>query len=900
MNVWRSLLVCFGVLSMISFIGPTPQALAIQESDVGHTLIHLENGMSVLVQEDDRFPLASVRLYVHTGSAYEAADQAGISHLLEHMVFKGTEDRAPGDVARDIEAVGGYVNAATSFDYTVYLSELPAERWQLALDVFKDMIFGAAIDPEELEREKQVVLSELQRGEDNPSTLLFKDIQKKVWPETSYAWPVIGYPETVTSIRPEDVKEYIERQYQPQSMLLVVVGKVSAEEAVAEAERVFGGLRNTRSITPPNPLPLKLLGTEGPQVTVRNGPYNKTYLSAAFPAPGFRATDATGLEVLAHLLGGDYTARLYRTYKYEKQLVDTVSMSYLALERVGMLYLHAVLDSGNLETFWSQLMEEFASLSGDDFSEDALDRAKLNMEDSLYQTKETLGGLASKLGFFQFFEGNPLAEENYLAELRQVNHATLDRLITSYLAPSRLSVSTLMPAEATEGDAPVRDDSAVSVEHALAGIIAEKWTQEAEPGRDSIATSKDKTVGEAEYMDLGNGRTLVLLPDPTLPYTAVSLHFRGGDLLITEDKQGLSELLGRVLPRGVQGMSTTEIQDYLSARAADLNTSAGRDLLGVSAKFPTRFSEDVLDLVVQVLTEPTFPKEEVAREKNNQLATIMKREDQPMGRMFRELFPQLFMDHPYGYYHMGQPDDLEALTREDVLALWEQQRSQPWVMSVCGDFDREIVVATAERLAEELPATDDPVAFTAPAWRDVREFALHMEDRNQAHLLLVFPVPGQGQEDGPGLRLLRNSLGGMSGPLFRTLRDEQGLGYSVSTFLWQSPESGFLAFYIGTSPEKLDQAREGFRTLITRLHETPMDEESVERGKNQLSGDYYREHQSLLSRSTEASGLMAQGLPHDLNREAIEAAQSLTAADLKELANKYLQLDKAYEVTLQP
>ncbi|MFW5735415.1 MAG: M16 family metallopeptidase, partial [Oceanidesulfovibrio sp.] len=794
---------------MTSLIEPTPQALAIQESDVGHTLIRLENGMGVLVKEDDRFPLVSVRLYVHTGSAYEDPDLAGISHLLEHMVFKGTEKRAPGDVAREIEAVGGYVNAATSFDYTVYLSELPSERWELALDVFKDMIFGASLDPQELEREKQVVLSELQRGEDNPSTLLFKDIQQKIWPDTSYAWPVIGYPDTVTSIRPEDIAEYVSRQYQPQSMLLVVVGKVSADEAVAEAERVFGGLENTRSFSPPNPLPLESLDAKTPQITVRNGPYNKTYLSAAFPAPGFQATDATGLEVLAHLLGGDYTAKLYRTYKYEKQLVDTVSVSYLALERVGMIYINSVLDSQNLETFWSQLLHEFAGLSADDFSQEALDRAKLNMEDSLYQAKETLGGLASKLGFFQFFEGNPLAEENYLTELRQVDHAALDRLIDSYLIPSRLSVSALMPEDSARKAAQRQDQNAEAMEKILREAVADAWPERAVPERDVAAAIEDDSDAEAEYVDLGDGRTLVLLPDRTLPYTAVSMHFRGGDLLIPKEMQGLSELLGRVLPRGVEGLSATDIQDYLAARAADLNTNAGRDLFGLSAKFPTRFSKEIFGIIERLLTKPTFPADEVAREKKNQLATIMKREDQPTGRMFRELFPQLFTDHPYGYYHMGLPTDLDALNREDVVALWEKQRSQPWVMAVCGDFDRETVLDSARRLAEELPAAGDAVAFTAPAWNTERDFEMHMEERNQAHLLLVFPVPGQGQEDGPGLRLLRNALGGMSGPLFRTLRDEQGLGYSVSTFLWQSPETGFLAFYIGTSPDKLDQARNG-------------------------------------------------------------------------------------------
>ncbi|QJT08818.1 insulinase family protein [Oceanidesulfovibrio marinus] len=901
MNVRRILLV-FGALSMILLTTPTPKAQAIQESDVEHTVVRLENGMSVLVQPDDRFPLASVRLYVHTGSAYETPNQAGISHLLEHMVFKGTEKRAPGEVARDIEAVGGYVNAATSFDYTVFLSELPADHWELALDVFKDMIFGAKLDPEEVNREKQVVLSELERGEDNPSTLIFKDIQKKVWPGTTYAWPVIGYRDTVSKLQAQDIREYVNRQYQPQSMLLVVVGKVSRDEAVAAAERVFGGLKNTRSLTPPNPLPLEELGGAAPQVTVRKGPYNKTYLSAAFPAPGFRATDATGLEVLAHLLGGDYTSKLYRKYKYEEQLVDTISVSYLSLERVGLLYFNAVLDSQNLDAFWKEFITDLSTLKASDFSQDILDRAKLNLEDSLYQTKETLGGLASKLGFFQFFEGNPLAEENYLTELNLVDDLELDRIIAAYLNPSRLSVSALIPEETAKDDAsnkPSGDGVAAALQKDMLQVVQKDWPVQKAPAKDTSLPAKEAAL-KAEYVDLGHGRTLVLLPDPTLPYTAVSMHFRGGDLLLPPDKQGLSELMGRVLPRGIDGMSATEIQDYLAAHAADLNTSAGRDMLGVSAKFPTRFSADIFDLFTRILTGPTFPEDEVAREKKNQLATIMKREDQPMGRMFRELFPQLFHDHPYSYYHMGQPKELGALTRDDVVDLWQKQRSEPWVMAVCGDYDRDVVVNAAQRLADALPPGEHPVAFTPPNWSKDHEFTMHMEDRNQAHLLLVFPVPGQAQQDGPGLRLLRNTLGGMSGPLFRTLRDEQGLGYSVSTFLWQSPESGFLAFYIGTSPDKLDKARKGFRDLIAKLHTTPMDEESVERGKNQLSGDYYRDHQSLLSRSSEASGLMAQGLPHDLNRESIEAAKSLTAQDLMTLTKKYLEWDKAYEVTLQP
>ena len=192
--------------------------------------VRLPNGLTVMTIEDDRFPLVAVRLFVHAGSGYETAKQAGVSHLLEHMVFKSTVKRPAGQVASDIEGAGGELNAATSFDSTVYRVDLPAERWRLGLDVVKDMIFGAKFDPAELDGEKQVVsLSELSRGKDNPDNRLFQLTQAMAWPGQAYGWPIIGFPETVGQFTATDLRNYVAEHYQPQSMLLVVVGKVRAQ-----------------------------------------------------------------------------------------------------------------------------------------------------------------------------------------------------------------------------------------------------------------------------------------------------------------------------------------------------------------------------------------------------------------------------------------------------------------------------------------------------------------------------------------------------------------------------------------------------------------------------------------------------------------------------------------------
>ncbi|HKI81599.1 MAG TPA: pitrilysin family protein, partial [Pseudodesulfovibrio sp.] len=410
-------------------------------------IVKLKNGLTVLIKEDDRFPLVNVRLYVHAGSAYETPDIAGISHLLEHMVFKGTDKRGPGETARQIESVGGNLNAATSFDYTVYYVEVPETQWKLGMDVVTDMAFHQTIDPKELESEKKVVLEELERGEDAPTSKLFKTLQSRVWKDTSYEWPIIGSRETVSGITRPQIKQYIANHYQPQSMLLAVVGKVDPDKILAEANELVGSLVNTRSFTPPAPLPISEAG-DGPSVVKLTGKWNKVYMGAAFPIPYGTSAEIPGLEMLCQLLGGDDTSRLYRTFKYDKQLVDDISVSPLSLERGGMLYVHAVLDADKVDEFWTELNQEMASFDPANFTDREIERARLNLENSLFLAKETLSGLAGKLGYFQFLDNGEQAEKNYLFALSQVNRDEMGRLFDEYIRPDRLTLAVLTPEDA--------------------------------------------------------------------------------------------------------------------------------------------------------------------------------------------------------------------------------------------------------------------------------------------------------------------------------------------------------------------------------------------------------------------------------------------------------------------
>lgn len=871
---------------------PMPYSTPPLPSDI--SLTYLPNGLAVAVKKDPRFPLASLRLYVHAGSAYETPDIAGISHQLEHMVFKGTEKRPKGAIATEIEQAGGYLNAATSFDYTVYLTDMPSEQWKLGMDVLKDMAFHPSLDPDELESEKEVVLAELQRGEDAPSGRLFKRVQATVLKGTPYERPIIGFPETIRAYTVEKMRAYIDRLYQPQSMLLLVVGDVDPDEVLQEASRLFGDLANTASVVPPKTTAPEELPLDGPSVVLEKTPWNKVHLSISFPGVPSLDARAPMLDVFSQLLGGDTSAYLYKTYKYDKRLVDTISVSSYSFKRIGLFTITATLDPAKLGDFWEAFTNDLPSLANRAFTARELERAKLAVTDALYRQKETVAGAASSLGYFLFFGGGESAEQTYLQQIDLVDQTAIAQAASSILRPDRLSL-TVLASEAVPATVVRKQKTPVDVDETwLTDTLLQAWpvSTAAVDAAGSIDTNPAR-----EVVDLGSGRTLILQPDTSMPYAAVDMVFTGGDSLLRPDKQGLATLGASVLTRGTKTMDAVALEIFKNDRAASLSAGSGRETFRVSMDYPARFAKDMWRLLHETITTATLPETEVARSKENQTAAIVSREDQPLGLAFRRIFPFIFGSDLYGYQTQGSREGIEAFTRNDVTAFWKQQSRQPWVLSVCGTFDRDAVIEAAKKL----PVPKDTAPVTAPpTWNTDKDLDIILPQRNQAHLFLVFPAAAIGSPDEPGMELLQNILSGQSGLLFRDLRDKQGLGYTVTAFSWQAPLAGTLMFYIGTGPDKVAMAREGFAKVIADLHENALPDDELFRGKNQMRGDYVRARQRMSARSAEAANLAILGRSLDAEKDLIDAALKLTSADLQELARKYLVLDKAYVVKVIP
>lgn len=877
------LILLLGILLLPQLAAAAPQAAPANPSTSGNDtmLVRLKNGLTVYIIRDSRFPLVCTRLFVGTGSANETAEQAGISHVLEHMVFKGTEKRPKGQVARDVESLGGYLNAATSFDKTWFITDMPAKHWKTGMDVVKDMAFHPSLDPAELEAEKDVIVSELKGGDDTPTHRLFEDLQVAGLAHTVYGRPIIGFEKTIRAVTADDLRAYIRTWYQPQNMMLLVAGDIDPKAVLAHAEELFGDLKNDTIL--PEPAPVQLEGAAGgPRVEVTYGPWNKVYLGIALPAPALGDQRSIDLDVLAYALGGDGTSQFYRKYRYEKQLVDSISVGNMSLNRAGLFYMVSQLDADKVEPFWQEFTRDLAALDAGKITPDVIERARFNYEDGMDRASETLDGLTSWKATVQFELGGPQGEANVRHALAAVDSARLRQAQDLWLRPDQVRVRVLAPEKAKLPD--------------LDAILQRNWPAPAVE-RQKAAAAAEK-VGKREIVDLGQGRTVILQPDRTIPYVSLEILRPGGNALLKPADQGLAQLTAATLTDGCGTRDLDAMERFVAERAASLSASAGVQSFTVSLTGPARFNADYFALLGDLLHKPTFAEKDVRRQADTLKAALVRRQDNPMSFMGSKINGFLFPGgQPYGFDGLGTAENQDRFGPGDVQAFWKQQNAQPWILSVAGDFDREKVLAFARSLpVPTAPAVDVP----QPTWGVDKRLPLSLPGRQQAHLLLAFHAVPLDHPDAPALMLLESVLSGQSGLLFNKLRDEQGLGYTVTAFYRSLPEAGFMAFYIGTTPRNLDVARQGFSGIIKDIKTDLLPAELLAKGLNRMEGSYYRGRQSLGARADEAASERLLGQPQDFQKRLLEKAAKVTPEQLREVARKYLLVDKMYEVTLLP
>ena len=332
------------------------------------------NGFELLYQQSTAAPVVALDLWVRAGSADEKPDQAGMAHVVEHMMFKGTARRPPGQVAREVENIGGEINAFTSFDYTVYTMVVAGRYAALGVDILHDALTASAFDPGELEREKLVILEEIKRTRDNPQQFLSRLLFSGAYRLHPYRNPVIGTEKSVSGFSRSDLTAFVGHWYRPSNMVLVAVGDRPFEEMKKLASKTFGRL--PASGAPDRPPRTRDPARTRTKVSHAARDVTEVHFDLAFGTPDAAHEDVAVLDLLSTILGHGDSSRLYGRIKLKENLVRSISAGVYAPADPGLFYVGATVEPGRFREALGAVSEEISLIRSKPVGEDELDKAR--------------------------------------------------------------------------------------------------------------------------------------------------------------------------------------------------------------------------------------------------------------------------------------------------------------------------------------------------------------------------------------------------------------------------------------------------------------------------------------------------------------------------------------------
>jgi len=845
----------------------------------------LPSGLTVLMREVRVAPVAEVQVWAAVGSADEGPDEAGLAHFHEHMLFKGTATRGVGEVAAEVESAGGRINAFTSFDATCYHATLPSDSLGLGLDVLADVVQHSLFDPVEVAREIEVVLEEIRRSEDDPHHVLGDATFATVFEAHPYRAPVLGTPESVASFDADKVQRFYRRWYAPDNLVVVATGDLDPDAFLAAVEAAFAkavpsGAKRARAVEP----------AQGAlRVRLLERAFERTSLELCWPAVPFRHPDAPRLDLLAFVLGQGESSRLDRRVKEELGLADRIDASCYTPLDAGVFGVGADLAPERAPALIEAVLRETEALRHEPVGEEELEKARRNFLAAKAWECESVAGIARKLGSALLLTGDPGYEDTYLERVRSATREDLLRVAREWLAPERLSVVAVAPAGAAAREAEARE--------AVARGVAGTRLRHAPPRR-AVSTSPS-----TEAYTVGHGVRLLVQPRRDVPVVSARAALLGGQLVESEEGAGQSSFLASLWMRGTEAHAAADFARRVESLASDVDGFSGRSSCGVTLDCPSESFPAVLELFAEALLAPAFADEEIERERRETLAALARREDR-LGVLAFDLFARTHWErHPYRLPIPGTPEAVARFGREALEAHQRRLvRADNLVIAVCGDVDPDATAALVTRHFAELrggSAVEATLPPLEPPPRGVK-CAAEPKDRAQAHLVIGFRGLDVHDPDRHTLEVLCQILSGQGGRLFLELRDRKSLAYSVSATNVEGVAPGFIAVYIATAPEKLDEARAGILAELRRAVDAKPDAAELARARRSLLGSFAIERQRSSARALQLALDARYGLHGDFEVDYPARIRAVGADDVLRVAQRVFDLGAYTEAVIRP
>ncbi len=816
----------------------------------------LANGMEVLVVETPS-PLVASLILVKTGSSDETMTNAGVSHLLEHVLFDGTARRSKEELFREVYGMGGYLNGFTTEEYTGYILMAHPDFLEAMLDIQADILFRSRFDATKLEVTKGVVIEEIRQALTNPPSREADAHKARLYQGTTYAHPVLGSEPVIRGLSRDEILEYYRSRYVPNNMLAVLIGPVDEKTALAKVGKAFGTEAARPPAPPIGPLPAPPRRAE---VFVEETTATRKGLALSLIVPESERDRYPAWEVLAGLL--NERLRQAKDRAGAPRLL-TLDASFSLGRRFSLLQVSATFPRETDEAEVRRLVDgEMARLAAGGIEPEEVARIRKSLRGEEVRLAERIHyyAMAKAAGILALGAAGVRTYGDKIGRTRPEDVAGVART----LAEPRYVASLFLPAEAR-----------------------------ANPRSATTLPSPRRVV-------LPNGLMVIAQEVPGSPVFAAHVLIRGRGTFEGQDQEGLVEALLRLLDRGTERRGAQDLAKALQEMGGRLETAGdpsspfgdfytSREYGYIRLEALAEHHRAALGLLGEILTAPRLDPVEVERVRGELRAFVEAGGQQPRRVAEALLFRALAPGHPLTKPIYGTAPSIGNLRREDLLALKARYlTASNLIVSIVSGLPADRAIAAAGEVLGRVPSGGPaPGASPLPVRRGIREVREHL-GKPQAQLLLGKVLPPVSGRERFALEIAGSIL---SAKLFGTLREKEGLAYSIDAGV-SFPQGGTLFLVgMGTTPQNVERAKAGILREVKAVVETPPTKEEVERRANGLAGRLAMRMLSSINRAYYLGVAEFRGLDHGYGEAYRQALRSVTPEEVAEVLRKYLRLD---------
>jgi zinc protease len=856
----------------------------------------LANGLDVILSQDRRLPMVAVNLWYHVGPANEEPGRTGFAHLFEHMMFQSSKHVPPDSHFPLLEAAGATgVNGTTDYDRTNYFETVPANQLELALWLESDRMgyLLEKVDQAALSNQQDVVRNERRQSVENqPYGLAEEALVQSLFPKGHpYYGNVIGSHEDIQAVKLDDVRRFFRQFYAPNNASLSIVGDIDVPATKQLVEKYFGSLKRGPAVP--------AIKAETPAITAERrkvvpARVQLPRVSIAWLTPSIYKPGDADADIVGNILGGGRSSRLFKKLVYEQQIAQNVSAGQNSLILGSMFQIDATARPGHTaEELEKAIDQELAAFRTQGPSAAEIEQARNTIETGIIGGLERLGGfggVADRLNMYNHYLGTPDYLEKDILRYRAVTPATAAAFAKQYLTPNTRAVVLAVPgqpAAPAQGPAPTASTAGPQGEGESINVD-EPWRNQAPkagpPRPLQLATPASAT--------LPNGLTLILNERRGLPIVSASLVVRTGSDSNPADKPGLANFVAAMLDEGTSTRNALQLADETARLGATLNTGSSMDATSITARSLSKNFAATLDLVADVALRPSFPADEIERQRASRLAQLVQQRDNP-GQVATQVASVALYGtrHPYGYTELGTEASVKAMSRQDMSDFWARNFvPNNSALVVAGD----ISMAQLRTLAEKAFAAWQRGAPVRPALRDpettsARVIIVDKPGSPQTELRVAWIGPARSTPDFLPLQVMNNELGGLfSSRINMNLREQHGYSYGARSGFSFRRNGGPFTIGAGVRTDATAPSVTEIFKEVEGIIAQPVTAEQLRKAKDALANSIPAAFETSQNAVNSFSNIFVYDLGLDYYTGYAQRVNAVTAAQALEVAKKYI------------